>query len=121
MAGYSVPNQIFAVCNQVSQNLLMDPVSGLLGLGFQTIASSRAMPLWQTLVSGGAWDSPVMGFHLTRLVEDTGSYATHIYFFADFFFFFLSSFYNVSYINSTSTKSEEPGGSFSMGEKLTFF
>lgn len=68
MAGYSVPNQIFAVCDQVSQGLLINPVSGLLGLAFQTIASSQAMPLWQTLVSGGAWDSPLMGFHLTRLV-----------------------------------------------------
>ncbi|KAF8801329.1 aspartic peptidase A1 [Phlegmacium glaucopus] len=85
MAGYSVPNQIFAVCNQVSPGLLAKPVSGLLGLAFQTIASSRAMPLWQTLVSGGAWDSPLMSFHLTR------------------------------YINSTSILAEEPGGSFSMG------
>jgi cathepsin D len=91
----------------------MDPVSGLLGLAFQTIASSRAMPLWQTLVSGGAWDSPVMGFHLTRLV-DTGVMRL-VFFFADFFFFFN----NVSYINSTSSKSEEPGGSFSMG-KINF-
>jgi len=69
MAGYSVPNQIFAVCNQVSKGLLAKPVSGLLGLAFQTIASSRAMPLWQTLVSGGAWDSPLMSFYLTRLVD----------------------------------------------------
>ena len=69
MAGYSVMNQIFAVCDQVSSNLLVQPVSGLLGLGFQTIAASRAMPLWQTLVSGGAWESPLMGFHLTRLVD----------------------------------------------------
>ena len=69
MAGYSVPNQGFGVCNQVSQNLLSPPVSGLLGLAFQSIASSRAMPFWQTLVSGGAWDSPLMGFHLTRLVS----------------------------------------------------
>ncbi|PPQ79697.1 hypothetical protein CVT25_003271 [Psilocybe cyanescens] len=85
MAGFAVTNQIFAVCNQVSSGLLSNPVSGLLGLAFQTIASSKAEPLWQTLVSSGAWDSQLMAFQLTR------------------------------YLNDSSTQTEEPGGSFSMG------
>ena len=98
MAGYSVSNQVFAVCDQVSKGLLQEPVSGLLGLGFQTIAASKAMPLWQTLVTSGAWESPLMSFQLTRLV---GFYFYYFYqvlrdpfffFFADSppFFFFLS-------------------------------
>jgi len=66
MAGFSVKNQVFAVCNQVSPGLLTSPVSGLLGLAFQTISASKAEPLWQTLVSSGAWDSPLMAFQLTR-------------------------------------------------------
>ena len=69
MAGFTVPNQSFGVCNTVSTNLLTGPVSGLLGLGFQPIASSKAMPFWETLVSSGAWDTPVMGVQLTRLVD----------------------------------------------------
>jgi hypothetical protein len=68
MAGFSVSNQVFAICNQVSQGLLNDPVSGLLGLGWNTIASSGATPMWQTLAGSGAWDSPVMAFQLTRWV-----------------------------------------------------
>lgn len=68
MAGFAVQNQVFAVCDQVSDGLLSEPVSGLLGLGFQTIAASGASPLWETLVSGGAWDSPIMAFQLTRCV-----------------------------------------------------
>jgi cathepsin D len=68
MAGFNVANQIFAVCNQVSQGLLSSPVSGLLGLGFETIASSGAEPFWETLVSNGAWDEPLMAFQLTRYV-----------------------------------------------------
>jgi cathepsin D len=106
MAGYSVPNQMFAVCNQVSQGLLVKPVSGLLGLAFQSIASSGAMPMWQTLVSSGAWDSPLMSFHLSRLVDQT--YATGSPFPKLFFY--------VSFINATSVLVGEPGGSFSMGE-----
>ncbi|RXW12361.1 hypothetical protein EST38_g13495 [Candolleomyces aberdarensis] len=85
MAGFEVENQIFGVCVQVSSGLLTSPVSGLLGLGFQTIASSGATPFWQTLVTENAWDSPVMAFHLTR------------------------------YLNVSNVRTLEPGGSFSMG------
>ncbi|PFH51024.1 hypothetical protein AMATHDRAFT_192110, partial [Amanita thiersii Skay4041] len=85
LAGFSVPNQVFAVCDLVSTGLLTTPVSGLLGLAFQTIASSKAMPLWQTLVTNGAWDEPVMAFQLTR------------------------------FNNVTDVQALEPGGSFTMG------
>lgn len=109
MAGFSVPNQIFAVCNQVSPGLLTDPVSGLFGLAFQTIASSGAEPFWQTLASSGAWDSPLMSFSLTRLVDklmQPGVFSLTLY---------------VSFLNLTSAQSEEPGGSFSMGNWLSQF
>ncbi|TFK25570.1 aspartic peptidase A1 [Coprinopsis marcescibilis] len=85
MAGFQVSNQVFAVCDQVSSGLLSSPVSGLLGLGFETIASSKATPFWETLVTEGAWDQPVMSFHLTR------------------------------YLNVSDVESLEPGGSFTMG------
>jgi cathepsin D len=70
MAGFSVPNQIFAVCDKVSRGLLSGPVSGLMGLAWNTLASSGATPFWQTLANSGAWDSPVMAFHLTRFLDD---------------------------------------------------
>ncbi|KAG6820410.1 hypothetical protein H0H93_000917 [Arthromyces matolae] len=69
MAGFSVTNQTFGVCDTVSSGLLTSPVSGLLGLAFQTIASSGAIPFWQALVEGDAWDSPLMAFHLTRFLN----------------------------------------------------
>lgn len=86
MAGFSVSNQVFgmlivmpladlmsdvrltAVCDQITQGLLNSPVSGLIGLAFQTIASSGATPFWQTLVENGAWDQSLMSFQLTRSV-----------------------------------------------------
>jgi hypothetical protein len=86
MAGFSVASQKFGVANAVSPNLLSNPVSGLLGLAFQTISSSRALPFWQTLVEGGAWQQPVMSFYLTR------------------------------FINASHVESQEPGGRFTMGE-----
>jgi cathepsin D len=69
MAGFSVSNQVFATCDLVSSGLLSTPVSGLMGLAFQTIAASKATPFWQTLVSSGAWDEPVMAFYLSRYVR----------------------------------------------------
>lgn len=85
MAGFSVTNQIFGVCDQVSSGLLDAPVSGLLGLAWQPLASSEATPLWQTLVAGGAWNEPVMTFQLTR------------------------------FVNQSSAAVLEPGGTFTMG------
>ncbi|KAF7308806.1 Aspartic peptidase A1 [Mycena kentingensis (nom. inval.)] len=85
MAGFSVARQTFAVANQVTSGLLNDPVSGLLGLAFQRIASSGATPFWETLASGGSWDSALMAFHLTR------------------------------FLNQSRASNEEFGGSFTMG------
>lgn len=69
----------------ISDKLLTPPVSGLLGLGWHSISVSGGMPLWEALVKEGAWDEPVMGFHLTRFVDDSDA------------------------------ASLEPGGSFTMG------
>ncbi|OJA21662.1 hypothetical protein AZE42_09551 [Rhizopogon vesiculosus] len=85
MAGFSVPNQAFGAVTQVTSGLLNSPVSGLLGLAWQTIASSKHTPFWQTLAGSGAWSDPVMAFQLTR------------------------------FINASKVNTEEPGGSFTMG------
>jgi cathepsin D len=84
MAGFSVSNQGFgqnplidrparrfltqitAVVDAVTQGLLTSPVSGLLGLAWNTIAQSSQTPLWQSLAAGGAWDSALFAVQLTR-------------------------------------------------------
>lgn len=73
MAGFSVPNQVFAACDEITTGLLSSPVSGLLGLAWQSIAASGATPFWQALVAGGSWDNPVMSFVLTRFVNIQGA------------------------------------------------
>ena len=61
------------VVSNVTNGLLDDPVSGLLGLAFDNIASSGATPIWQSLVeTSGTLDAPVMAFQLTRFVNDSG-------------------------------------------------
>ncbi|EKM61392.1 uncharacterized protein PHACADRAFT_247956 [Phanerochaete carnosa HHB-10118-sp] len=72
-AGFEV-NQTFGVVNQTSQQLLTKPISGLMGLGFQSIAASGAEPFWQSLAStSGTLDSPLFAFQLTRFTNDTNA------------------------------------------------
>ncbi|KAH9971726.1 aspartic peptidase A1 [Lactifluus volemus] len=85
MAGFQVQKQVFGVCNDISSGLLSAPVSGLMGLGWQQLASSGATPFWQTLYQGNVFDEPVMAFHLTR------------------------------FQNASSPQPNEPGGVFTLG------
>ncbi|KAI0070897.1 acid protease [Panus rudis PR-1116 ss-1] len=86
LAGFAVVNQVFGVVSRISDNMLVPPVSGILGLGFERIATSRAKPLWQVLAeSSGVLDEPVMAFYLTRYLDDDDA------------------------------RSAEPGGSFTFG------
>lgn len=69
MAGFEVPNQAFAVVDRVTANLLDDDISGLLGLGFDTISSSGATPFVQTLFQQKTLTLPLFGFFLTRFLD----------------------------------------------------
>lgn len=60
--------------NRVTANLLDDGISGLLGLGFNTIASSGATPFAQTLFEQGALTQPLFSFFLTRRVPSRPSF-----------------------------------------------
>lgn len=52
------------------QGVLTAPVSGLMGLGFDTLASSGATPFWQTLANeNGVFDEPLMAFQFTRFLD----------------------------------------------------
>lgn len=73
MAGFQVTGQTFALADQVSSGLLANPISGLLGLGWSTIASSGATPMWETLAKGSQWTNPMMSFFLTRFIDIQGA------------------------------------------------
>ncbi|KAG1722528.1 aspartic peptidase domain-containing protein [Suillus lakei] len=70
MAGFSVSSQGFVIVDVVSPNLT-SPVSGLLGLAWESLAYSGQMPLWQTLASSNTWDSALFGVQLTRYKNDS--------------------------------------------------
>lgn len=85
LAGQTVDSQTFLVVDDVSQSLLDGNVTGILGLAFQSLAATGAVPLWAQLIADGKLNNPEFGFYLTRFVDDE------------------------------SAEDEEPGGTFTLG------
>lgn len=61
IANYTQPNQIFAACD-VMNNIVDGTISGILGFGWQSIASSGALPLVESLWKNNTLPEPVFGF-----------------------------------------------------------
>lgn len=70
MAGFTVSPQKFLSVQQTSSQLLDGPVAGIIGLAFQSLASTHALPFWQALQNNNQFSSPEMSFWLTRFVND---------------------------------------------------
>ncbi|CAG8678550.1 16552_t:CDS:2, partial [Acaulospora colombiana] len=58
MGGFQIADQVFGVATQVSNSFLTGNLSGLMGLGFESLASTGATPWWQRASS--AWTNPQM-------------------------------------------------------------
>lgn len=98
----SPPFALPAIVHSITDGLKVNNVSGLMGLGFASIATTkcvfppisvratrshprRSTPFWQTLVNNNAWAQPVMGFYVAR------------------------------WLNASNPQEVEPGGVFTMG------
>jgi cathepsin D len=66
LAGYSVQSQTFAQVTQLAQDTLDPPASGIMGMGFQTLATSGATPFWQVLAESGKLSTNAFTFQLAR-------------------------------------------------------
>lgn len=64
--GFTVPKQEFLAATTIVANLLAPGVSGIMGLGFQTLSSLQVSPFWQTLYSSNMLAEPLFGFYLER-------------------------------------------------------
>ncbi|ORY80220.1 aspartic peptidase domain-containing protein [Leucosporidium creatinivorum] len=69
IAGYSMPNQVFAACDTMD-NIVDGDISGILGMGWSTIASSGAVPLVEALAQNGTLPSEVFGFAFKSYAYD---------------------------------------------------
>ncbi|KAF8828524.1 hypothetical protein HHX47_DHR3000184 [Lentinula edodes] len=59
------------LADELTSGLLDGPVSGIMGLGFEAIASTDSTPFWQALVNAGDLSSPEMSFWLARESSST--------------------------------------------------
>jgi len=59
-----------SLCDQISDGLLVQPVSGL---AWQALPSAGVKPFWQSLYDGNALDEPLMAFYLTVSKNVTGA------------------------------------------------
>lgn len=70
LAGYTVHNLTFAQADAIAQGTIDAPASGIMGMGFQTLASSGATPFWEVLAKQGVLESNVFTFQLARNVDN---------------------------------------------------
>jgi cathepsin D len=69
IGNFTEEKQVFAATN-VMNNIVEDDISGILGLGWQSIASSQATPLVQKLWQDGRLPEPVIAFALETYAYD---------------------------------------------------
>ncbi|KAF9556706.1 acid protease [Agrocybe pediades] len=66
MGSFTIPSQTFLSVSQLSSGLVDGSVGGIMGLAFNTIASTHATPFWQALSSGNQLSSSELSFWLER-------------------------------------------------------
>ncbi|KAJ6598213.1 acid protease [Mycena vulgaris] len=66
MGSFSTPSQGFLLAENLDQGLIDGSVSGLIGLAFQGLAETRAVPFWQAVINSNQLSSPEMAFQLAR-------------------------------------------------------
>jgi cathepsin D len=59
------------LCDQIFDGLLIQPVSGLMGLAWQALSSAGVKPFWQALYESNVLDKP--SFDLTPFQDVTGA------------------------------------------------
>ncbi|KAI6037555.1 aspartic peptidase domain-containing protein [Pisolithus marmoratus] len=69
--GFTIPTQELMAATTVVNNLLPPGVSGIMGLGFQTISALQATPFWQALYNANMLTEPLLGFYLQRWITSS--------------------------------------------------
>src|ERR1700691_4934729 len=59
--------------DQTTDGIFDGSITGFLGLAFQSLAVTQAVPFWQALVNNNLFASPEMSFWLTRYLNDTNA------------------------------------------------
>lgn len=66
LAGYTVYNTTVAGVDQLAQNTIQAPASGIMGMGFQSLTTSGATPFWEVLAETNKLSVKAFTFQLQR-------------------------------------------------------
>jgi cathepsin D len=67
--------RVSVAVTDVSSGLIDGELAGIMGLAFQGIASSTALPFWQALISDNLLTNPEFSFFVTRFSNDASAQA----------------------------------------------
>jgi cathepsin D len=70
MGPFTVNPQTFVAVDDLSTGLIDGELNGIMGLAFQGIANSQAVPFWQALINNNQLTNPELSFYITRFVND---------------------------------------------------
>ena len=73
MGGFTIAPQTFLLVTDMSDGLLDGDTAGIMGLAFESLASTRATPFWQALTNAGQFAQPEFSFWLTRFLNVAGA------------------------------------------------
>ncbi|KAH9035382.1 acid protease [Lactarius pseudohatsudake] len=73
MGPFAVDQQIFVAVTDITSGLIEGALAGIMGLAFQGIASTDALPFWQALVNDNLFTNPEFSFFITRFVDDASA------------------------------------------------
>jgi len=73
MGPFTVSKQVFVAVTSVSTNTIEGQLAGIMGLAFQGIAGSTALPFWQALINNNELTNPEFSFYITRFVNDASA------------------------------------------------
>lgn len=59
--------------NQTTSGLVSNPISGLMGLGWESIAQTGATPFWEALAQSGTWTTQEMAVYMERYRGDASA------------------------------------------------
>lgn len=78
--GFTITQQELLAASSLTSGLLDSVLSGIMGLGFNTISALNATPFWQALYNANQLSQPLFSFYLERLIDqavtDTASGGT---------------------------------------------
>ncbi|KAG2341142.1 acid protease [Suillus weaverae] len=69
--GFTITQQELLAVSATTSGLLNSGLSGIMGLGFNTISALSATPFWQALYSAGQLSQPLFSFYLERYIDQS--------------------------------------------------